>query len=127
MIARILVCDDSVFMRTMLKNVLVDFGHEIIGEAGNGIQAVQLYRKLAPDIVTMDITMPQMDGIEAVRTIRNYDPLAVIIMVTAIGQKAVMIDAIDAGAVDFIVKPFEQNKINKTVERALMIRFHESK
>ncbi len=120
--ARILICDDSVFMRMLLKKFLIDCGHEVIGEAGNGIQAIQLYRKLSPDIVTMDITMPKMDGIEAVRMIRNYDSLAVVVMVTAIGQKSVMIDAIDAGAVDFIVKPFEQNKISKTMERALQIR-----
>ncbi len=117
--SRILVCDDSAFMRMMLKKLLTDMGHEIAGEAGDGKQAVQLYRQHKPDLVTMDITMPIMDGIEAVKHIHEEDPSARIIMVTAIGQRSIIADAIKAGAASFIVKPFEPEQVEETVNKVL--------
>lgn len=117
--ARILLCDDSSFMRMMLKKVIVDMGHEIVGEAADGRQAVQMYRKLKPNLTTMDITMPNMDGIEAVKHIHEEDPLARIVMVTAIGQRAIITEALKAGASDFIVKPFDPEQVKATVEKIL--------
>jgi len=118
-VARVLVCDDSAFMRMMLKKVLVDNGHVVVGEAGDGKQAVQMYRQHKPDLTTMDITMPKMDGIEAVRIIHDENPLARIIMVTALGQKAIITDALKAGASDFIVKPFNSEQVVETINKVL--------
>ncbi|MDF2636502.1 MAG: response regulator receiver protein, partial [Pelosinus sp.] len=109
--AKILVCDDSAFMRMMLKKVLIDNGHEVVGEAGDGMEAVQLFRQYKPDLITMDITMPKMDGIEAVKHIFAEDPLVRIIMVTALGQRSIITDAINAGASDFVVKPFDNIQV----------------
>ncbi|GMB00362.1 response regulator [Pelosinus sp. IPA-1] len=117
--ARILVCDDSAFMRMMLKRVLVDNGHEVVGEAGDGMEAVQLYRQHKPDLITMDITMPKMDGIQAVTHIHEEDPLVRIIMVTALGQRAIITDALKAGASDFIVKPFDNIQVIETIKKVL--------
>ncbi|HWR40607.1 MAG TPA: response regulator [Patescibacteria group bacterium] len=117
--ARILICDDSAFMRMMLKKVLIDKGHEVVGEAGNGKQAVQLYREFTPDLVTMDITMPVMDGLEAMKCIREADTQAKIIMVTAIGQQEVVTEAVRAGAADFIVKPFNPEFVIEIIEKVL--------
>lgn len=116
---RVLVCDDSAFMRMMLKKMLIDRGHEVIAEAGDGKQAVQLYRQHKPDLVTMDITMPVMDGIQAVKYIHAEDPLARIIMVTAIGQRSVITDAIKAGATSFIIKPFDPQQVEETIHKVL--------
>jgi len=118
-VARILVCDDSAFMRMMLKKVLIDNGHEIVGEAGDGMEAVQLFRQHQPDLATMDITMPKMDGIQAVTHIHAENPLARIIMVTALGQKAIITDALKAGASDFIVKPFDAEQVIETINKIL--------
>lgn len=117
--ARILICDDSAFMRMMLRNLLVENGHEVVDEAGDGRKAVQLYRQHKPDLTTMDITMPVMDGIQAVQLIRGEDPTARIIMVTAIGQKAVITDAIKAGASGFLVKPFEPKEVIAVIDKIL--------
>lgn len=117
--ARILVCDDSAFMRMMLKKILTDNGHEVVAEAANGKEAVQAYRQFQPELTTMDITMPKMDGIEAVKLIHEENPLSRIIMVTAIGQRAVITDALKAGASDFIVKPFDPNQVIDTVNKIL--------
>ncbi len=117
--ARILVCDDSAFMRMMLKRVLIDNGHEVVGEAGDGMEAVQLYRQHKPDLITMDITMPKMDGIQAVTHIHEEDPLVRIVMVTALGQRAIITDAINAGASDFIVKPFDNIQVIETIKKVL--------
>ncbi|MBC8015220.1 MAG: response regulator [Sporomusaceae bacterium] len=117
--ARILVCDDSAFMRMMLKKVLIDNGHEVVGEAGDGMEAVQLYRQHKPDLATMDITMPKMDGIQAVAHIHEENPLARIIMVTALGQRAIITDALRAGASDFIVKPFDAEQVIATIKKVL--------
>jgi two-component system chemotaxis response regulator CheY len=118
-LSRVLVCDDSAFMRMMLKKLITDLGHEIVAEAGDGKQAIQLYRQHKPDIVTMDITMPVMDGIQAVKHIHEEDPLARIIMVTAIGQKSIISDAIKAGASSFIVKPFDPEQVEETFNKIL--------
>lgn len=117
--SRILVCDDSAFMRMMLKKLLTDKGHEIVAEAGDGKHAVQLYRQHKPDLITMDITMPIMDGIEAVKHIHEDDPLARIVMVTAIGQRSVITDAIKAGASSFIIKPFDPQQVEDTINKVL--------
>lgn len=115
--AKIIVCDDSAFMRMMLKTLLIENGHEVVGEAGDGAEAVELYRQLKPDIATMDITMPKIDGIEAVRLILAENSQAKVVMVTAIGQKAVMKDALSAGAVDFLVKPFDSEQVLATIQK----------
>lgn len=117
--ARFLLCDDSAFMRMMLRKILEQAGHEIVGEAGNGKEAVQQFRKCKPDLVTMDITMPIMDGIEAVRLIIQQELQARIIMVTAMGQKDIIMSALSAGASDFIVKPFEVRQVVEVVNKQL--------
>ncbi len=117
--ARVLLCDDSAFMRMMLKTTLVALGHRIVGEAGDGEQAVEKYEELLPDLVTMDITMPNVSGIEAVRRIRAKDQDACIVMVSALGQQAIMNEALEAGAKDFIVKPFVPEQIAAVLERVL--------
>ena len=114
-----MVYDDSAFMRMMLKKVLIDNGHEIVGEAGDGMEAVQLYRQHKPDLITMDITMPKMDGIQAVAHIHEENPLARIIMVTALGQRAIITDALKAGASDFIVKPFDAEQVIAMIKKVL--------
>jgi len=116
---RILIADDAAFMRMMIKNILVKNGYDVVGEAENGKQAVGMYMDSKPDLVTMDITMPEMDGLEAVKAIRSSDPGATIIMCSAMGQQAMVMDAIQAGAKDFIVKPFQQERLLQAVERAL--------
>ncbi|MGQ9531322.1 MAG: response regulator [Desulfotomaculales bacterium] len=116
---RILIVDDAAFMRMMIRNILTKSGYEVVGEAENGAAAVALYQELRPDVVTMDITMPEMDGIEGVRQIRKIDPNANIIMVSAMGQQAMVMEAIQAGAKDFIVKPFQQERILQAIERVL--------
>lgn len=109
--SRIMVVDDAVVIREKLKILLSRAGHEVVGEAGNGLQASLLYSRLKPDIVTMDITMPGVDGIEGIRKIREQDPQAQIVVVSALGQKAVIIEALEAGASGFILKPFETSKV----------------
>ncbi len=116
---KILIVDDAAFMRMMIKNIVTKYGYEVVGEAENGKQAVALYADLKPDLVTMDITMPEMDGIESVRAIRALDQNANIIMISAMGQQAMVMDAIQAGAKDFIVKPFQQERVVQAIERVL--------
>ena len=106
MAVRVLVVDDAAFMRMMVKDILSKNGYEVVGEAENGMKAVEKFAELRPDLVTMDITMPEMDGISAVKAIRKIDPKAKIVMCSAMGQQAMVIEAIQAGARDFIVKPF---------------------
>jgi two-component system chemotaxis response regulator CheY len=115
----ILVVDDAAFMRMMIKDILSKNGYEIIGEAENGSVAVEKYRDLKPDLVTMDITMPEMDGIAAVKEITAIDRGARIIMCSAMGQQAMVIDAIQAGAKDFIVKPFQPERVLEAVSKAI--------
>lgn len=115
----ILIVDDAAFMRMMVKDILNKNGYDVIGEAQTGAEAVDLYQKLKPDLVTMDITMPEMNGIEAVKAIRKIDPAARIVMCSAMGQQAMVIDAIQAGAKDFIVKPFQPARVLEAVQKAL--------
>jgi len=117
--ARILIVDDAKFMRTLVKDALVPLGHEVIGEAENGNLAVELYKKLKPDLVTMDITMREKDGIQAAEEILTLDPAARIIMVTALGQENLLTKAIKIGVKDFVVKPFPPERLQKAAEKAL--------
>ena len=107
----VLVVDDAVFMRTTIKRMLEDEQFEVIGEATNGLEAVEMYKKLLPDVVTMDITMPGMTGIEAVKEIIAEYPSAKIVMVSALGQQKLIVDALEYGAKDFITKPFDPAQI----------------
>lgn len=106
-------------MRMMIKNILSDNGFIIAGEAENGADAVEKYRELLPDLVTLDITMPEMDGIAALKEIRQFDPNARVVMCSAMGQQAMVIDAIQAGAKDFIVKPFQPERVIEAIRKAL--------
>jgi len=111
--------DDAAFMRMMIKDILRKGGYEVVGEAEDGAKAIEKYKELQPDLVTMDITMPDMDGIAAVKEIRKIDPNALIIMCSAMGQQAMVIDAIQAGARDFVVKPFQPDRVLEAVRKVL--------
>jgi two-component system chemotaxis response regulator CheY len=114
-VARILIVDDAAVMRNMLRNMLAEFGHEVVAEAGTGLEAIKAYEEKKPDLVTLDITMPEMDGIEAVGRIMIIDPKAKIIMCSAIEQQEMIIEAIQAGASDFVVKPFLKERIRNSI------------
>jgi two-component system chemotaxis response regulator CheY len=116
---KILIVDDATFIRAMVKDVLVPRGFEIAGEATNGNEAVDMYDKLKPDLVTMDITMKEKDGLEAAREILERNPDARIIMVTALGQEKMLLDSFKIGVKDFVVKPFQPDRIITAVEKAL--------
>ena len=116
---RVLIVDDAAFMRMMIKDILKKGGYEVVGEAEDGVKAVERFKELQPDLVTMDITMPEMDGITAVKEIRKVDPDAVIIMCSAMGQQAMVIDAIQAGAKDFVVKPFQPDRVLEAVKKVI--------
>ncbi len=114
---KVLVVDDAMFMRAMIRDILVNSGaFEVIGEAANGEEAVEQFKALKPDLVTMDIVMPQMDGIEATREILRSNPKAKVVMCSALGQEALVIESIAAGAKDFIVKPFSAEKVLKVLD-----------
>ena len=115
----VLVCDDAVFMRTLLSDILSQSGFEVIGEAETGVQAIERYKQLRPDLVTMDIVMPDMGGIDAVREITKFDAEARILMCSAMGQQALVVEAIQAGAKDFVVKPFQPSRVIEAVQRVL--------
>ena len=115
--AKILIVDDAAFMRMMIKDILTKNGYEVIAEAANGAQAVELYKTHQPDLVTMDITMPEMDGIEAVKQIKAINPAAKVVMCSAMGQQSMVMDAIKAGANDFIVKPFQADRVLEAVNK----------
>jgi len=117
--AKVLIVDDATFMRMMIKDILEKNGYQVIGEAGNGLKAVELYKAEKPDVVTMDITMPEMDGIEAVKAIREFDPGAKIVMCSAMGQQSMVMDAIRAGAKDFIVKPFQADRVLEAIKKVI--------
>jgi two-component system chemotaxis response regulator CheY len=114
-----LIVDDAAFMRTMLKEILTKSGYEIIGEAANGREALEMYKSAKPDFVIMDITMPEMDGIQALKGIRSIDSNAVVIMCSAIGQQAHVLEAIKSGAKDFIVKPFQPDRVLESIRKAV--------
>lgn len=115
----ILVVDDAAFMRLMLKDILTQNGFTVVAEAANGADAVELYKKVKANLVTMDITMPDMDGITAIKKIREFDPEARIIVCSAMGQQAMVLEAIQSGAKDFIVKPFDAERVIDAVQKAL--------
>jgi len=115
----ILLVDDAAFMRMMLKDILTKNGYSVVGEAENGAVAIEKYKELKPALVIMDITMPEMDGIKATQGIKAADGSAVIIMCSAMGQQAMVIEAIQAGARDFIVKPFQADRVLEAVHKVI--------
>ena len=115
----VLICDDAAFMRVMIKDILTKNGYEVAGEAENGLKAVEKYLELKPDIVMMDITMPEMDGIQALKKIKEADAAATVIMCSAMGQQAMVIESIQSGAKDFIVKPFQADRVLEAVKKAI--------
>ena len=114
---RVLIVDDAMFMRMMLKDILSKNGYEIVGEAANGKEAIDKYIELRPDLVLLDITMPEMDGITALKEIKTIDPQAAVVVCSAMGQQNMVIEAIQNGALDFIVKPFQQNRVLESLRR----------
>ena len=119
MAKNILICDDAAFMRMMIKDILTKNGYNVAGEAENGAKAVEKYNELKPDLVLMDITMPEMDGIQALKKIKESSPEAVVIMCSAMGQQAMVIESIQAGAKDFIVKPFQADRVLEAVQEVI--------
>lgn len=117
--ARILIADDAAFMRMILRNILTEAGHTIIAEAGDGVEAVRAFVDFSPDLATLDITMPNMGGIDALRAIIALHPNARIVMCSAMGQKSMVMESIQAGAKDFIVKPFQTKRVLTAVSAAL--------
>jgi two-component system chemotaxis response regulator CheY len=116
---RILIVDDAMFMRRMLSDILEKGGHTVCGEAATGKEAVEQYKELRPDLVTMDIIMPDMSGIEAVKEIKKLDSEARILMVSAMGQQALVLEAVQAGALDYVVKPFQPSRVLESIDRVL--------
>jgi len=114
----VLIVDDAAFMRMMIKDILSKNGYDVVGEAADGVQAIEKYKEIQPDLVTMDITMPEMDGIEALKQIKEINPNSIVIMCSAMGQQAMVIDAIQAGAKDFIVKPFQEERVLEAINKA---------
>ncbi len=119
MAKNILICDDAAFMRMMIKDILTKNGYNIAGEAENGVKAVEKYTETNPDLVLMDITMPEMDGIQALKKIKEADANACVIMCSAMGQQAMVIEAIQSGAKDFIVKPFQAERVLEAVKKVV--------
>jgi two-component system, chemotaxis family, chemotaxis protein CheY len=116
---RILIVDDAAFMRMMIRDILSKNGYDVCGEANDGQQAIEKFKELKPDLITMDITMPEMDGIQALKEIKKIEPNAKVIMCSAMGQQAMVIDAIQAGAKDFIVKPFQADRVIEAIKKTL--------
>ena len=114
---KILVVDDASFVRMALGQILMEDGHEIVGEAADGVEAIEKYKLLRPDLVTMDITMPVMGGIDSLKGIIQFDPNAKVIMCSAMGQQEFVFQAIEAGALDFIVKPFDKERIKEAIRK----------
>ena len=119
MAKNILICDDAAFMRMMIKDILTKNGYNVVGEAENGQKAIDAYSECNPDLVLMDITMPEMDGIQALKKIKELDPGAMVIMCSAMGQQAMVIESIQAGAKDFIVKPFQADRVIEAVKKVV--------
>ena len=119
MAKNILICDDAAFMRMMIKDILTKNGYTVCGEAENGLKAVEKYSELNPDLVLMDITMPEMDGIQALKKIKENDSSASVIMCSAMGQQAMVIESIQSGAKDFIVKPFQADRVLEAVRKVV--------
>ncbi len=119
MAKRVLVVDDTVFTRSLIRDIFTAAGFEVVGEAANGVEAVERFRELRPDLVTMDIVMPFKSGIEATREIVREDRAAVVVMCSALGQESLVMEAIEAGATDFIVKPFQGDDVIRTARKVL--------
>lgn len=117
MAKKILIVDDTLFMRVKLKGLLEKWGYQIVGEGANGLEAIDKFKALSPDIILMDITMPEMDGISALKEIKSIDPKAIVVMVSAMGQESSVKEAIMAGARNFVVKPFQDDKIQDVLAR----------
>ena len=116
---RVLIVDDAIFMRRMLKDIFTDSEYEVVGEAKDGVEAVEKYKELKPDLVTMDIVMPFKSGIEATKEILAIDPSATIVMFSALSQRSLVMEAIDAGVTDFVEKPFEAEDVKRVVKKVL--------
>ncbi|HVV58537.1 MAG TPA: response regulator [Gaiellaceae bacterium] len=117
--ARVLVVDDAAFMRKMVSDALAGGGHEVVGEASNGVEAYDRFQELRPDVTTLDITMPEKDGLAALKDILSFDPTAKVVMCSALGQEAKVLEAIKGGAKDFVVKPFQADRVLDAVSKAL--------
>ncbi|MCI8314093.1 MAG: response regulator [Lachnospiraceae bacterium] len=117
--AKVMVVDDAVFMRMTIKKMLEAHGHSVIGEAGNGVEAVKKYVEIKPEVVLLDITMPEMNGVEALKRIKEVDAKAKVIICSAMGQQAMVAQAIQSGAKDFVVKPFEEGRLAAAVDRVM--------
>ena len=117
--ARVLVVDDAAFMRKVVGDALTKGGHEIVGEAGNGVEAVARFQELSPEVTTLDITMPEKDGLAALKEIMALDPSARVVMCSALGQESKVLESIKLGARDFVVKPFQPDRVNEAVGKAL--------
>ena len=117
--ARVLIVDDAAFLRKMLSDALTGGGHDVVGEAGNGVEAVERFQELRPDLTTLDITMPEKDGIQALKEILSFDPAARVVMCSALGQESKVLEAIKAGAKDFVVKPFQPDRVLDAIGKAL--------
>lgn len=116
---RVLIADDASFMRQMIRDIIEPEGYEVVGEASDGVEVVEKFRKLRPDLVMMDIVMPKRSGIDAVRAIRSEDATATIVMCSALGQETLVMEAIQAGAKDFIVKPFKPDAVVTTLAKVI--------
>lgn len=116
---RVLVTDDALYCRMELKNILTSRGYRVVGEARNGQEAVERYRELRPDLVTMDVVMPEMDGVAAVKKIREIDPGATILMCSSMGQRSLLMEALQAGASDFVTKPFRDRSVLNSVRKLI--------
>lgn len=119
MATRVLVVDDAKFMRHMIKNILVAMGWEVVGEAADGVEAVELFNDLKPDVVTLDIVMPRASGIDALKAIRSSDPNAKCVMISAIDQREPLMEALKLGAADYVVKPFEKERVEEAMQRVI--------
>ena len=119
MAKNILICDDAAFMRMMIKDILTKNGYNVAGEAENGLKAVEKYNETKPDLVMMDISLPELDGIQALKKIKESDPGATVIMCSAMGQQAMVIEAIQSGAKDFIVKPFQADRVLEAIKNVV--------
>lgn len=116
---RVLIVDDAVFMRMKLRDILEKNGYEVVAEAQNGLEALEKFKQEKPDLVTMDITMPEMDGVAALKEIKSQDKDAKVIMCSAMGQQSMVMEAIQSGALDFIVKPFDTDRVLQSLERVM--------
>ena len=116
---RILIVDDSFYMRTMLKNMLTDAGYEVVGEAANGAQAVEMATSTSPDLITLDVILPDNTGLDVLKSLRQVQPSAKVVMCSAVGQEVIVNEAIENGALAYIVKPFSEEKVLEIVGSAL--------